>query len=165
MKFIKFRNNNFGINMKRKYLSEPYEREGYCHEANYYVWRSKTNALHQRFIEITRHCEPSPEFDYILRKWHNYLDACLLYHKPNGSWDIDFERHTKRKLWNKFHYRKHQLIQRRGFDYRQDSTPIVLPTRPIGKFYGLIRSLVQYWETTYFLYDPPEYQSEPECNQ
>lgn len=164
MQFVKFRNINFGINMKRRYLTEPYEREGYDCAANYYVWKSKTNALHQRFIEITRNCEQSPELDYITAKWYTYLDCCLLYLKPSGHWDIDFERHTKRKLWNKFHYRKHQLNQRRGFDYRKDSSPIILTTHPIGKFYGLIRSLIHYWEATYFLYDPPELPTPTEEN-
>ncbi len=93
-------------------------------------------------------------------KWNAYLDKCKLITNPNGNWNIDFEHHTKHKLWNYYQLRKHQLLIRRGDNFPKGSTPIILTTHPTGKFYGLIRSLIRYWEATYYLFTATEHTTE-----
>ena len=143
---------NFGFSMKRKYIAEePYIRGGHSKELNWYLWTGKTLALHHRFTTITRNCVPSELFEYILDKWNAYLDKCRLVLNENKKWTIDFESHTKHKLWRNYSLRLHLYRQRVGFEETGDWMKIYIHPLPTGKFYSLIRSLIRYWEVTYHL--------------
>jgi hypothetical protein len=155
---------NFTFLMKRKFIVDDYTRCGMPRTANSFIWTRKTYELHVRYREILRDTDITDLTEYITGKWHAYLDKCLLVCN-RGKWDIDFEPHTRNYLWSNYALRVHMLEQKFGPKLEEYFQKMNLPLRPLGKFYTLIRSLIRYWEITYYLRETFPFEAPPEQEQ